>query len=291
MGLTQHSWTLRHGNGQKEFTRPAVMGVLNLTPDSFYDGGSLIGESAVSKKIEDMMDEGADIIDMGAESTRPGSLSVTAEEELSRLQYGLSSAKRYSDQVLFSIDTVKPEVARVALDHGVAIVNNVSGRLDAFPVAEVAAEYGAAYVFMHAQGTPETMQQNPRYKQVEQEVYDYFKRGLVRLKELSLGTIILDPGIGFGKTLEHNLALIRHIDLFADFNLPILIGASRKSMIGQLLGGVGPEDRLYGTIAVHYEALRHGVHMLRVHDVKAAVDSVKVSMAIHKSSLEIESDL
>ncbi len=260
------------------------MGVLNLTPDSFYDGGSLTNQSTLYQKIEEMIADGADILDLGAESTRPGSRPVSVEEELERLKPGLEAVKSFSDQVLFSIDTVKPEVARVALDHGIAIVNNVSGRLDAFPVAEVAAEYGAAYVFMHALGTPETMQMNPHYEHLEREVYDYFKTGLERLTALSMGTILLDPGIGFGKTLEHNLSLIEHLDLFHDFNLPILIGASRKSMIGQLLEGAGPEDRLFGTLAVHYEALRKGVHVLRVHDVRAAADSIKVAMAFREIS-------
>lgn len=226
-----------------------------------------------------MIAEGADIIDLGAESTRPGSKPVPEQEELARLESGFKAVREFSDRVLFSIDTVKPGVARAALEHGCAIVNNVSGRLDAFPVAEVAAEFGAAYVFMHAQGTPESMQVNPTYERVELEVFDYFQKGLEQLSRLSLGTIVLDPGIGFGKTLAHNLALITHLDLFREFNLPILIGASRKSMIGQLLDGAKPEDRLYGTIALHYEALRRGAHVLRVHDVKAAVDSVRVAMA------------
>lgn len=279
MGLTQQRWTLAYGFGEKEFTRPAVMGVLNLTPDSFFDGGSLTSEQILFRRVEEMIAEGADIIDLGAESTRPGSKPVPEQEELARLESGFKAVREFSDRVLFSIDTVKPGVARAALEHGCAIVNNVSGRLDAFPVAEVAAEFGAAYVFMHAQGTPESMQVNPTYERVELEVFDYFQKGLEQLSRLSLGTIVLDPGIGFGKTLAHNLALITHLDLFREFNLPILIGASRKSMIGQLLDGAKPEDRLYGTIALHYEALRRGAHVLRVHDVKAAVDSVRVAMA------------
>jgi len=279
VGLSQHRWTLNAGTVQKEFLRPAVMGVLNLTPDSFYDGGSWTQEERIVQRVEEMIREGVDIIDIGAESTRPGSLPVSVEEELDGLRPVFESMAGFLDSVLFSIDTVKPEVARVALDHGVSIVNNVSGRLDAFPVAEVAAEYGAAYVFMHAQGTPETMQENPSYEDVVEEVARYFVLGLEKLKGLSLGTILLDPGIGFGKRLEHNLSLIQHLNRFQEFDLPILVGASRKSMIGQLLGGAEPEDRLYGTIAVHYEALRNGAHVLRVHDVRAASDSIRIAMA------------
>lgn len=284
MGLSQHRWTLNAGTVQKEFLRPAVMGVLNLTPDSFYDGGSWTREERIVQRVEEMIREGADIIDMGAESTRPGSLPVSVEEELERLEPAFKAMAGFLDTVLFSIDTVKPEVARVALDHGVSIVNNVSGRLDTFPVAEVAAEFSAAYVFMHAQGTPETMQKNPSYEDVVDEVARYFALGLEKLQELTLGTILLDPGIGFGKLLEHNLSLIEHLARFQKFNLPILVGASRKSMIGQLLDGAAPEDRLYGTIAVHYEALRNGAHLLRVHDVKAASDSIRIAMAFSQEN-------
>lgn len=262
------------------FDRPAVMGVLNVTPDSFFDGGRLDDEDRLVEQALRMVELGADMLDFGAESTRPGSDPVTEAEELKRLEPVFNRvAPNVAGRTLLSIDTTKPAVAREALAAGFDIVNNVSGRLDAFPLAEVAAECDAAYVAMHALGTPKTMQRDPVYGDVVGEVEAHFTRVLEAVVPLGTGTVILDPGIGFGKTLTHNLALIAATGRFRTLGHPVLVGASRKSMVGQLLGGAPPERRLTGTVAVHYEALRRGADILRVHDVAEAVDSIRVAMA------------
>lgn len=260
--------------------QPIVMGVLNLTPDSFYDGGRLPDPVRVREQAARMVQEGAAILDFGAESTRPGSDPVPEAEELRRLEAVFADASLWRrGDVLLSVDTTKPKVAREALAAGFHIVNNVSGRLDAFPLAEAAAEFGAAYVVMHSLGTPKTMQADPAYGDVAAEVEAHFIRALETVGGMGTGSVILDPGIGFGKTLSHNLALIAATTRFKELGHPVMIGASRKSMIGHLLGGAPPDRRLAGTIAVHYEALRRGADILRVHDVAEAVDSVRIAMA------------
>jgi dihydropteroate synthase len=278
--LAEPRFRLKVRGREVDCARPLVMGVLNLTPDSFYDGGRLPDPVRTAEQAARMLEEGAGILDFGAESTRPGSDPVSEEEELRRLEAAFAVAASWQDRdVLLSIDTTKPKVAREALAAGFHIVNNVSGRLDAFPLAEAAAEFGAAYVVMHSLGTPKTMQVDPAYADVVGDVEAHFVRALEAVGEMGTGSVILDPGIGFGKTLSHNLALIAATSRFKKLGRPVLIGASRKSMIGQMLGGAPPERRLAGTLAVHYEALRRGADILRVHDVAEAVDSVRIAMA------------
>jgi dihydropteroate synthase len=217
---------------------------------------------------------------VGGESTRPNAEPVSLEVELQRVIPVLKKAIPRFPNTTFSIDTTKYEVAKQALDCGAHIVNDVSGLEKEPRFAKLCAEYVATYVLMHAQGTPKTMQVNPTYQDVISDLDQFFEEKIQILKQAGVNDIVLDPGIGFGKRLDHNLKILAHLDTFTKKAFPILVGASRKSMIGQILDGRPTEDRLTGTIAVHYHALIQGARILRVHDVKEANDSIRIFNAI-----------
>ncbi len=263
---------------------PQIMGILNATPDSFSDGGKFNRVDLASEQISTMLEEGANIIDVGGESTRPGSDPVSELEELNRVIPILEATISKFRSATFSIDTTKYEVARQALDIGASIINDVSGLEKEPRFADLAVEYDAAYILMHAQGDPKTMQENPRYIDVVDQVMEFFDKKIKELTAKGVSKIILDPGIGFGKKLHHNLSLVAHLDKFKKFGFPVLVGASRKSMIGQILDNRPADDRLIGTIAVHYHSLMNGADILRVHDVKEASDSIRIFEAIQSQS-------
>lgn len=277
-----HTHQLNLRGKELDLSTPRVMGILNVTPDSFSDGGEFDTVDKALGQIGLMVGQGADIIDVGGESTRPGSEPVTEEEELERVLPVLERAVGEFSETLFSIDTTKHRVASEALDLGVHIVNDVSGLQKEPLLADLCARHGAGYILMHSQGNPKTMQDEPRYEDVVSDIRRFFIRQLEIAKEKGVTEIILDPGIGFGKTLEHNLKILARLRDFQELGYPIMVGASRKSMIGQLLDGRPVEERLTGTIAIHYDALNQGATLLRVHDVKEAVDSVKVFDAINR---------
>lgn len=263
--------------------RPLIMGIVNVTPDSFYDGGRYAKpDRAVAHAIE-LVEQGADILDIGAESTRPGSRPVSEQEEIDRLLPVIEQvALRVT--VPISVDTTKSRVARLALDAGAAIINDVSAlRFDA-EMAQVIARSGAGLILMHMQGTPETMQRAPRYEDVVSEIKDFFRD---RIRDaigagITESQIVLDPGFGFGKLLPHNLAILRHLSSFAMLNRPLLVGLSRKGFIGQVLDR--PVDqREWGTAAAVALAVDRGAHILRVHDVAMMVDVVKVASVVRGS--------
>ncbi len=260
-----------------------VMGILNVTPDSFYDGGRYVSMDVAMRRVERMISEGADIIDVGGESTRPGADPVPLETELERVVPVVKAIRDRFPDILISVDTYKSAVARQALEAGADIVNDISGLQFDPEMARVAAEFGSYVVIMHIKGTPKDMQVNPEYGDVIAEITDYFHRQIdyaVR-NGIERGKIILDPGIGFGKKLWHNLRILNEIERFRDeFELPILIGASRKSMIGMVLGNVPPEQRLEGTIAISAYCAMKGVDIVRVHDVKPNVMAVRMVEAI-----------
>ncbi len=260
-----------------------VMGILNVTPDSFYDGGRYVSMDVAMRRVERMISEGADIIDVGGESTRPGADPVPLETELERVVPTVKAIRDRFPDILISVDTYKSAVARQALEAGADIVNDISGLQFDPEMARVAAEFGSYVVIMHIKGTPKDMQVNPEYGDVIAEITDYFHRQIdyaVR-NGIERGKIILDPGIGFGKKLWHNLRILNEIERFRDeFELPILIGASRKSMIGMVLGNVPPEQRLEGTIAISAYCAMKGVDIVRVHDVKPNVMAVRMVEAI-----------
>jgi len=265
--------------------RTAVMGVLNVTPDSFSDGGVFFDPSRAVERAVEMVEEGADIIDVGGESTRPGADPVPLEEELRRV-LPVIEALVDKIEVPISVDTYKSQVAKRALEAGASIVNDISGLHYDPELAEVAAEYGAAVVLMHIKGTSKTMQQNPQYQDLMGEITAYLDEGIRRAESAGVPPerIVVDPGIGFGKLLEHNLAIFRNLDELAALGKPILVGPSRKRFIGEVLG-VDVGERLFGTLAAVAASVLNGAHIVRVHDVRPSRHVVDIVDAI----LQVES--
>ncbi|MBO7128040.1 dihydropteroate synthase [bacterium] len=267
-------------------TRPNIMGILNVTPDSFSDGGSWTDIDAALKHVSEMVENGADIIDVGGESTRPGSDPVDAETEKRRVVPVISEIKKQFPKAVISIDTVKSSVAKAAINAGAEIVNDVSGLTFDSEMASVCAGAGKPVVIGHIKGSPKDMQENPVYGNLFGEMLDFFKKSKEMLlsKGLSESKIIIDPGIGFGKTLEHNLAIIKHLEVFHAFLEPVMVGLSRKSMIGALTGRKDPLERLAGTVVLDTIALEKGAAVIRVHDVKEAKDTLEIFNALKEPS-------
>lgn len=267
-------------NQPLDLTRPVVMGILNVTPDSFYDGGKYVSELKVIERIHEIMEDGAGIIDVGAYSTRPGAAFVDEKEELGRLSWAVELIRKYYPRAMVSIDTFRAGVAREIIGClGPVIVNDISGGTMDEQMFQMVAETGVPYIMMHIQGTPQTMQKNPIYENVVEEVRKFFVERIAALNALGYDNIILDPGFGFGKTLSHNYELMEGADRFLDLGYPMLVGISRKSMIYKLLGG-GPADALTGTTVLNTIALLKGAKILRVHDVREAVETVRVCRAL-----------
>ena len=259
-----------------DLSQPQVMGILNVTPDSFYAGSRGVAERDIIDRLRQMTDEGASIIDIGAYSSRPDADDVSTEEEMARLRHALNLVRQHQPDAVVSVDTFRADVARMCVEeYGVAMVNDISaGEMDdeMFPTI---ARLGVPYIAMHMKGTPQTMQINPQYEHFLKEIFYFFSEKVQKLRDLGVKDIIIDPGFGFGKTLEHNYELMNHLEEFHLFGLPLLVGISRKSMIYKLLGTT-PEEALNGTTVLNTIALQKGAHILRVHDVKAAVEAVKI---------------
>ncbi len=284
--MKTHSLVYTFGGTTYDFTaRTHIMGVLNITPDSFSDGGKYIDPEAAVERGLQMVDEGADFIDVGGESTRPkgktygeGSDPVEVDEEIRRVVPVIAAlVKRTSVPV--SIDTYKSAVAKKAFDAGACIVNDISGFMFDESMPAVTARAGASAVLMHIKGTPKTMQLNPRYINVIEEVAEHLREAAARAEQAGVKQIIVDPGIGFGKTVAHNLALINNAKRFASLGYPVLIGASRKSFIGEVLG-LPVAERREGSLAAAVIAATKGAHILRVHDVRETKRAVMMSDAI-----------
>ena len=255
---------------------PQVMGILNVTPDSFYAGSRMQTERDIVARARQILEEGGSMIDIGAYSSRPGADHIDAEEEMARLRCALQLIGRECPGAVVSVDTFRADVARMCVEeYGVGIINDISaGEMDEAMFATVA-RLGVPYIMMHMQGTPQDMQCQPHYENVVREVMIYFSEKVQKLHELGVKDVIVDPGFGFGKTLEHNYELLNHLDDFAMLGLPVLVGVSRKTMIYRLLCG-GPEGALNGTTAVHALALMKGADILRVHDVREACQVVQI---------------
>jgi len=264
-----------------DLSSPKIMGILNATPDSFFDGGEFNELESAIGQIGLMVSQGASIIDIGGESTRPGSEPVTEQQELDRVLPILEKAIPQFPDTFFSIDTTKYRVAKEALKLGTHMVNDISGLQKEPRFADLCTQYQAGYVMMHSQGNPKTMQEDPTYDDVFNDIYQFFEQQLQTCREKGLKNIIIDPGIGFGKTLDHNLKLLANLDKFKQLGPPILVGASRKSMIGSILNDRPVDDRVTGTVAVHYHAMMQGANIIRVHDVKEAYDSMMVFQALN----------
>jgi dihydropteroate synthase len=258
-----------------DLSAPVVMGILNITDDSFYDGGRFTDEEKMLAHVSKMLEEGAAIIDVGGQSTRPGAKRVDEKTEAERVVPALQLLKNKLPKAVFSVDTFYASVAEAAINEGASIINDVSGGTMDEKMYEVISTYKVPYVLMHIQGTPETMQKNPFYKNVTAEVMDYFSEKITMLRSLGVNDIIIDLGFGFGKTVAHNYSLLEKLELFRIFELPMLCGFSRKSMVTRVLN-ISPEHALNGTTVLNTIALIKGASILRVHDVKEAVEAVKI---------------
>lgn len=273
---------LQLGKHTLDLSRPRVMGVLNRTPDSFSDGGLFTDFDVALRHTERMVQEGAAIIDVGGESTRPGSEPVAVAQEIERVVPLIERLRRETD-VPISVDTSKPEVMRAAVSAGAALINDVYALRQPAALA-TAAELGVYVCLMHMQGEPRSMQKNPRYTDVVAEVKQFLEERIRACEAAGIPRtrILIDPGFGFGKTLEHNLALLRQLREFTALGCPLLVGLSRKSMIGSLLGGVSADQRLPGSLAAAVVAVLRGAQIVRAHDVQPTVEALKVAAALRE---------
>ncbi|HAN18099.1 MAG: dihydropteroate synthase [Bacteroidetes bacterium GWC2_33_15] len=257
-----------------DLSEPQIMGILNITPDSFYDGGRYKSADEIKNRVSEMIHEGCDILDIGAFSTRPGAENITENEERNRLTPVLELIKHQFPDLILSVDTFRSGIAKYVVENfNVDIINDISaGDLDS-KMLDTIAELNVPYIMMHMKGTPETMQQNPEYKNVVKEVIGYFSKKVQQAKLMGISDVIIDPGFGFGKTIEHNYQLLKHLDDFRIFELPVLVGLSRKSMIYKTLD-ISPDESLNGTTVLNTLALVGGANIVRVHDIKAAREAI-----------------
>ncbi len=259
-----------------ELREPQIMGILNVTPDSFFSESRTPDEEHIAQRVKQMMNDGADMIDIGGYSSRPGANDVSTEEEMNRLRRGLRIIRKLYPDVPVSVDTFRADVARMCIEEeGADIINDISGGMMDRQMFRTVAQLHVPYIMMHMQGTPDSMQLAPHYDNLRQEVMLYFAERIDRLCLMGVKDIIVDPGFGFGKTMEHNYELMAHLEDFHVFGLPLLVGISRKSMIYKLLDGT-PQTSLNGTTVLNTIALTKGAHILRVHDVKEAAEAKRI---------------
>ncbi|NQX99858.1 MAG: dihydropteroate synthase [Flavobacteriaceae bacterium] len=258
-----------------DFSSPKVMGILNITPDSFFDGGKYQHKKAILTQTEKMLKEGATFIDVGAYSSRPGADHVSEEEELRRILPAVALLLREFPDIYLSIDTFRSRVAKKTIEAGAAVINDISGgNMDALMFKTIA-QLQVPYILMHMQGTPQTMQNHPRYEHITTDLIQFFSEKMDELRRLQINDVIVDVGFGFGKTILHNFQLLKELHHFQTFNLPLLAGVSRKSMLYKTLN-IHPNDALNATTSANTIALLHGANILRVHDVKEAVECIKI---------------
>ena len=260
----------------RTYTRPQVMGIVNVTPDSFFEGSRTMDEDAIAVRVSKLITEGADFLDIGAYSSRPGATDISVEEEIERLRVGMRVLRSISDSIPVSVDTFRAEVARIAVEEfGADIINDISGGDGDTDMASTVADLGVPYILMHMRGTPATMQTMTEYTDVTAEVLSNLSVKLRKLHLLGIADIIVDPGFGFSKTIEQNFELMRNLNTFSILDVPILVGISRKSMITKALG-ITSADALAPTVALDTIALTKGASFIRVHDVLPAVQSIKL---------------
>ena len=263
-----------------DLQEPRIMGILNITPDSFYAGSRTESEADITQRLHTLMEQGAEMIDIGAYSSRPGADDVNEEEETERLRRGLRIVRKLYPDVPVSVDTFRANVARMAVEEeGADIINDISGGEMDRQMFRTVARMGVPYILMHMQGTPQDMQQAPQYDNVRREVLLYLAERIDRLHQMGVCDVVADPGFGFGKTLQHNYELMEHLDDFTELDCPLLVGVSRKSMVYKLLGGT-PLTALNGTTVLHTVALLKGADILRVHDVAEAVEAKRIYLQL-----------
>jgi dihydropteroate synthase len=267
---------ISHKERTLDFSEPRVMGILNISYDSFYDGGHYTDSVLALQRAEKMINEGADIVDVGAVSTRPGAAIVSKDAEWERIEKILPALRKHFPETMISIDTYRAQIARLAVSEGADIINDISGGQMDDQMFETIAKLDVPYILMHIQGTPQTMQLKPEYSNVTHEIIEFFKESIQTLASFGkTENIILDPGFGFGKTISHNYQLLNDQGVFKKLGYPLMVGVSRKSMIYKFLG-ITPDDSLNGTTVANTIALMNGADILRVHDVKEAKEAVRI---------------
>jgi len=267
--------TLNLGGRLVSLQKPAIMGILNVTPDSFFDGDRYIDEKAILLQVEKMLTGGATFVDVGGYSTRPGAAEIPAEEEMKRILSAIRPILKTFPKTLISIDTFRNEIAKAAVDEGASMINDVSGGALDPKMFETVAQLKVPYILMHMRGNPQTMTSQTDYQNLVKEVTDYFHQKLKELNRYNISDIIIDPGFGFAKTISQNFQLLNHLEHFNYLERPLLVGLSRKSMIWKTLK-ISPEEALNGSTALHAIAVLKGANMLRVHDVKEAHEVIEL---------------
>ncbi|MBN2214996.1 MAG: dihydropteroate synthase [Bacteroidales bacterium] len=269
--------TLRLRGKITELSDPKIMGVLNVTPDSFYDGGRYTNKQLIIKKVSQMITEGADMIDVGAFSSRPGAVPIPENDEIKRLEPALDEIRTNYPDIPISVDTFRAGVAKyVVKQYDVNIINDIFAGTADDNMYKTIADLGVPYIIMHMKGTPQNMQKNPVYDNLMKEIILFFSERLRHIRHSGIHDIIIDPGFGFGKTIEHNYTILRQLDAFKIFELPVMVGLSRKSFIYKVLKTV-PEESLNGTTVLNTIALINGASILRVHDVKEAKEAIRLT--------------
>lgn len=269
-----------------DLTIPRVMGILNVTPDSFYDGGKYTKETSILKRVETILDQGATFIDLGAYSSRPGANQVSQQEEIQRSVPITKLILKHFPDALISVDTFRAEVARQNIESGASLINDISGGLLDPQMLPTVGKLQVPYILMHMKGDPKTMQQNTQYNNLIKDLLYYFSERIAEARSHKINDIIVDPGFGFAKSLDQNYELMAKLDLLHILKLPLFVGISRKSMIYNLLG-TDPKEALNGTTSLNTLALDKGAHILRVHDVKPAIECVKIHQMIKTNNTEI----
>jgi dihydropteroate synthase len=275
--------TLNIGGRLIELNRPALMGILNVTPDSFFDGGRYANEQTILERAEKLLKEGATFLDVGGYSSRPGAKDISIAEEIERVIPAIKNLVRHFPNAIISIDTFRSEVADRAVNEGAKIINDISGGALDDQMIKTAARLNVPYIFMHMKGSPQTMNQLSHYDNLMKEIITYFHQRLSIMKAQGIKDIIIDPGFGFAKTREHNFELLNQLDSLKIFGRPILAGLSRKSMVWKTLG-IEPEDALNGTTMLNTIALTKGANILRVHDVREAMEVIKLWEALNQNA-------
>lgn len=266
-----------------DLTVPKVMGIVNLTPDSFYDGNRYHNPSLIVSRVESMLSEGAAMIDLGAASSRPGAATVSEQEELQRLMPVVTLLLREFPNLILSVDTYRSAVAKQCLNAGVALINDISAGLMDQHMLQVIADHQVPYIMMHMRGTPQTMTQLTQYDNLVKEMRYYFSERIAAARALGINDLIIDPGFGFAKTVDQNYELLQQLELFQQLDVPVLVGLSRKSMVYKVIDET-PEEALNGTTALHMVALQKGASILRVHDVREAVQCIRLHEKLRETT-------
>lgn len=263
-----------------EFDKPIIIGIINATPDSFFEGSRIQSTNQLLNHVQNFVNDGVDIIDIGGYSSRPGAEEVEEDEEINRVLSVIKIIREKYPNLLISIDTFRPKIAKIALENGANIINDISGGQFDENIYKIASDFSAPYIMMHMRGTPQNMQNNTSYNHLIKDIIYYFSERIQLAQKAGVKDIIIDPGLGFSKTLDQNYEIIKHLDLFKVLEKPLLIGASRKSMLYKLLN-TSAKDALNATTAINAIALMNGAHILRVHDVKEAVELKKIYSKIN----------